>query len=471
MNTPVSSSSSSSPSNPSPSDRPRSLFFGNALTESHFLTRSLRTSSAFMASIAVIGVVAFAGGAFGRSDEDAATLDRPRALPVDAVVAVAEPGYPVEREFLGRLEAERESELSFERIDRVIAIAVDEGDTVAAGTPLATLDLSMLDARRAQLDADLTQAAATLAELENGSRQEDVDEARAIVAELEARAGLAQSTEKRTAGAFEQRAVSAQQLDEARLATSVARAQLAAARERLGRLEAGPRAERIDAQRARVISIREQLRLNDVDREKSQLVAPFDAVVLRRHVDEGETVSPGRAILRLMERAPLELRVGVSRDAVAALPVGSEHTVDVHGESYAAVVRSVTPERNDATRTVAVRLTIADLPSRFHGDLARARVQETREGDGFWIATEALTESWRGLWSCYVAEPVAANDLAPDDPVGATHRIGRRELLIRHTEGDRTFVAGTLAAGELVIVEGIHRLVPHQLVRLGKTPQ
>ncbi len=73
----------------------------------------------------------------------------------------------------------------------------------------------------------------------------------------------------------------------------------------------------------------------------------------------------------------------------------------------------------------------------------------------------ALTESSRGLWACYIAEPVASRDRLGSE----THRLRRRELEVVHQEVDRVFVRGTLSAGELVVSEGLHRLVPNQRVR------
>ena len=51
----------------------------------------------------------------------------------------------------------------------------------------------------------------------------------------------------------------------------------------------------------------------------------------------------------------------------------------------------------------------------------------------------------------------------------ATHRLARRELELLHQEADRAFVRGTLKAGELVVGEGLQRLVPGLDVRLATT--
>ena len=44
-------------------------------------------------------------------------------------------------------------------------------------------------------------------------------------------------------------------------------------------------------------------------------------------------------------------------------------------------------------------------------------------------------------------------------------RAERRQLELIHTEADRAYVRGTLFDGDLVIVAGVHRIVPGMPVR------
>ena len=95
------------------------------------------------------------------------------------------------------------------------------------------------------------------------------------------------------------------------------------------------------------------------------------------------------------------------------------------------------------------------------GDLATLEIERSKPEPGFWLSMTALTESSRGLWACYVAEPVALQDRLGSE----THRLRRRELEVAHQEVDRVFVRGTLSDGELVVSDGLHRLVPDQRFR------
>ena len=72
---------------------------------------------------------------------------------------------------------------------------------------------------------------------------------------------------------------------------------------------------------------------------------------------------------------------------------------------------------------------------------------------GFWMPTEALAESQRGLWSAYT--------LKSQDNM---YVLERRPVELLHIETDRAFVRGTLEHGDVVVAGGLHRLVPGQMV-------
>jgi hypothetical protein len=77
-----------------------------------------------------------------------------------------------------------------------------------------------------------------------------------------------------------------------------------------------------------------------------------------------------------------------------------------------------------------------------------------------------MAEGERGLWSVYVAAPLAK----PDQVLAATHRIVRRTVDVVYQSGDRVFVKGALNPEQRVVVSGVQRIVPGQAVRLAQDP-
>ena len=343
------------------------------------------------------------GSAVAAEGERSALLVR-----VAAVETVAE--YAFEREYVGRVEARRQAQVGFELGGELAAVEVDEGDRVEAGAVLAELDTARLEARRAEARAALEQAK---------SAQE-----------------FAERSRERNEVAADFDGVSAQELDLAVDRANAASAGLAAAEARLASVE--------------------------VDLAKSELRAPFAAVVVRRRFDEGQIVAAGQPVLDVQELAPPDVRVGVAGEHTSDLSEGDAHVLRVNGREFPATVRAVLPVRDPATRTVDVIFALEDTDA-LPGDLARLVLQQPVTESGVWLPVSALAEGSRGLWTAYVAMPV---EDGPIENSGATHYIEPRPVEVLYERADAVFVRGALTDGELYVTGGLTRVVPNQQVRI-----
>ena len=92
------------------------------------------------------------------------------------------------------------------------------------------------------------------------------------------------------------------------------------------------------------------------------------------------------------------------------------------------------------------------------------------EEPGAWLPLTALTEGSRGLWSAYAVEAAPGDARAAQgreiggDTAGG--RLAVQPLEVLYQDGDRVYVRGPLAAGEILVAAGLHRVVPGQLVRV-----
>jgi len=326
-------------------------------------------------------------------------------LKVATLEAKYSPSYVVEQSYIGRVEARREAAVGFEIGGLVNAVYASEGDAVAKGDIIAQLDTKLLDASREELAAAYDQAAAD--------------------------ATLAKSTLKRFREARALNAVSEQALDE---------------------VEKDANAKRAASRRAAAA-----VKSIDVRIDKARLRAPFDAIIAARLYDEGRVVEAGGPILHLLERGVLEARIGITGSLMSKLEIGAAANVTIGGASYVGVVLAVLPVRNRTSRSVdaIIALDVDDQSIR-QGDLAQLDIgAEIIEG-GYWLPLTALTESTRGLWAAYVAEP-GTNGVA---------EVRRRELEVLHQETDRVFVRGTLRPGDRVVSTGVQRLAPGLIVSI-----
>ncbi len=352
---------------------------------------------------------ALAGCQTGNSAPVAA--DERAALLVDVAAAVAVSEYTVEREFIGRVEPTRQSQVGFELGGELERVLVDEGDSVAAGAVLAQLDTARLEARLA--------------------------EAKAAVEQADSAAGFADRTYERRQEAALSGGISEQAVDAALDAANAARAGLAAAKARLNSVE--------------------------VDLRKSVLTAPYDAVVVVRTIDEGNIVAAGQPVLHLQESAAPEVRIGVSGELAASIAHGDHYPLDIAGKTIDATVRAVLPLRDPSTRTVDVILQLATASNAYPGDLARMSVRQTIPEAGFWLPVTALAEGSRGLWTANVVLPIDSGSIASN---GATHIVEQRPVEVLYKQGTQVFVRGAIVDGDRYVTGGLQRIVPNQQVRV-----
>ncbi len=226
----------------------------------------------------------------------------------------------------GTVEA-TEGQLAFQSAGRILEVNASEGDRVTAGQQLATLDRSELDARRAQLLAQLAAARAGLAELRSGFREEEVAQGRAGLRASEAQVADAERDLARARLLHDGGAVSEEALEKSELKLSLARIQADERGEAVRLLESGPRPERVEAQAAQVAAAEAGIRVVDAALSFAAITAPFDGVVTVKHREPGETAPPGAPVLTLMNPDDRWVRIYVPEDRIGRVSLGQAATI------------------------------------------------------------------------------------------------------------------------------------------------
>ncbi len=400
----------------------------------------------------------FLSSVLSHSSTQTVAASESRVLPVETIEVKPINSYQVSRSYTGEIAALRSSNLGFSRSGEIEAVLVGEGDRISKGQPLARLDIRNLQTQRQQLVAEKARAEAQLAELKAGARQEDIDAAKAAVIDVEQQLKLQEKQRQRREFLYQQGAISREELDEFFFGEGALQARLNAARSNLEELENGTRWEQVAAQQATVQQLEARIADVDVTINKSTLKAPFNGIVARREMDEGTVASAGQSVVRLIENAAPEARIGMPIGVANKLEIGSSQNLKLGLQTYRAKVSAILPEVNLDTRTQVV---VLDLdPSAINqinpGQTVRLELVETIETEGYWLPTEALTQGIRGLWTCYV--------VSESEETG-NYQIQPRSLEIIHQQQDRVLVRGTLQSGDIVVANGVHRLVPGQQVK------
>ncbi len=145
--------------------------------------------------------------------------------------------------------------------------------------------------------------------------------------------------------------------------------------------------------------------------------------------------------------------MGLPGAEAARLVPGETATILIEGQPTEATVERIRDDVDAVTRTRDVIFALPRGTAVTDGALGELTLSRSVTGEGAWVATSALGEGIRGLWTVYIVEATENGDIARREAV---------ELI--HMEGDRAFVRGTFAPDARIITEGPHRVADGQSV-------
>jgi len=232
---------------------------------------------------------------------------------------MADSGYSTE----AVVEAVKQSTVAAQVSGRVAALNFDVGDSVKAGAVLVRLSAQELTSAVAGSQAQVAQAAANL--------------------------GNARANYERQQQLFQQKFISQAALDRA---TADYRA-----------AEAGARAARAGAGQSSAVS------------GYTVITAPFSGVVSARHVELGETVTPGTPLMTGFDPKDMRVIANIPQARLAEVKASPRVAVEIPslGKWINATGVTVLPSADSATHTVKVRIELpAGLEGVIPGMFARA---------------------------------------------------------------------------------------------------
>lgn len=252
----------------------------------------------------------------------------------------------------------------FKMAGRVTGLFTDEGMMVSAGQKIATLDDSQIKDIVDQNQAKLSESAASLQNLNAGSREEEIARASALANAAKADLVKTKKDHERAAFLYKNGAVSAQDNDAAKRAYDFAMAQYKAAVENANLVRAGFRKDEIKAASFRVEQAQAALseakeKLND-----TILYAPCKAVVLNKNLETGDIVAAGVPVFTLGDLSRPWVKVYIKETKLKLIKLGQKAQVTADGfpdktyqgyVSYIASQAEFTP-KNIQTKEERVKL-------------------------------------------------------------------------------------------------------------------
>jgi RND family efflux transporter MFP subunit len=290
-------------------------------------------------AIAIAAVVAILAGVLGlrTSLADKEGPKKPEDAPRTFELAAGDVSE-LRREALGRsipvsgsmrpvLQATVRSKVAAE----VARIHVQEGERIAVGAPIATLDTGDLKARH--------------------------DAQAALVAEMRAKVELAKKNQANSRALLDKSFISQNAFDSVDNALQVAQANLQSA----------------EAQAA--ITLRA---VND-----AQIRAPFDGIVAKRFVNVGDKLSTDMPVVLVVDLTRMEMEAPIPVGEIPYVKVGQEiaFTVDgFQGRAFTGKVERVNPSAEAGSRSISVFVTLPNADGALKGGMFASGVLATRSG-------------------------------------------------------------------------------------------
>ncbi len=247
-----------------------------------------------------------------------------------AVAACAE-GPP---EALGTLEFDRIT-VPAPAAERIVSVDVREGEQVAAGTVLLTLNRTRVEAETLATQAEAQRRRDALAELEAGPRSEQIRRARASLAAAEADAADASAYNERVKGLADRKLVSASEVDRARAAASSANARVKEAQALLDEYLHGTRREQLAQGQAALRGAEATEAAQQATLDKLRIVAPRNGRVDSLPYRLGDQAPVGAPLVVLLVGDAPHARVYVPEPIRSRVKVGDMVRVFVHGREPA----------------------------------------------------------------------------------------------------------------------------------------
>jgi RND family efflux transporter MFP subunit len=282
---------------------------------------------------------------------------------------------------------------------RVVRVLVDAGSWVHAGQVLAVIDRSVQSQQAAQLAAQVEAAKAD--------------------------AALAQNNYERALALKDRGFVSKAEIDAKKAARDAAYAQVRVAQAQLG------------ATRAQMAQL--------------NVTAPSNGLVLERHVELGQIVSPGSgALFRLAEGGQMEMRAQLAQQDLAFVHVGMPAQVTPVGssQSIAGSVWQVAPVIDPQSRLGEVRIAVPYAPSMRPGGFAEAKITAGSTTAPLLPQSAVLSDD-KGNY-VYV--------------INGKNEVERREITIGTVDEHGVTIASGLSGNEAVVLSAGPFLNPGQKV-------
>ncbi len=296
---------------------------------------------------------------------------------------------------LGQAESSASTTLRSQTSGMIESLLVNEGDAVAEGDVIATLNAADQKLALAQAQARLAEAQSQLAELKSGTRKEVIAQRQATVQAAKAREAEARDNLKRLQALRSEGAIAERGLIEARVTLDTAVSDRLGAEAALAEANAGPRSDEIQAQSAKVAAEQAAVQQAQLEVQRTQIRATASGVVSQRQVTTGDYLRSADPVITLVDNRTVDIFLEVPEQLAGKVQPGMSVKLSsraIPGWETTASIDSLLPIASADSRRRPARIRLAaPPPGLLPGTAVQASFAMPGDSSGYTISRDALS--------------------------------------------------------------------------------
>ena len=215
-----------------------------------------------------------------------------------------------------------------------------------------------------------------------------------------------------------------------------------------------------NAAKARDDQMRTQAAITSNQASYTTLVADADGVVVSVAAEPGQVVTAGQAVLRLARAGEKEVVINAPESQLARFKVGQEVGIALWSDPntlFPGRIREIAGGADPVTRTYTVRVSALAAPVEAQlGMTANVVFNPAADAKLVLLPLSALARTGNDA-AVWIVDP-------------KTSQVKLRKVAIGQFREDGVTVTSGLAAGDIVVTAGVHKLRADQVVRLADAP-
>lgn len=294
----------------------------------------------------------------------------------------------------GRVESDHRMSLGAQLTGTVAQVFATEGQSVVAASVLVALDPTELRANLTQAELAVQQAAARLRQL----REVQAPVAEQVATQARANHAAARQVLARSRDLLAQGFVGQAALDEAIRAEQVAAAQVRSSQQQLA--AAMPAGSDTALAEATLAQARAGAEVARARLRQASITAPVAGQVIRRQVEPGDVVQPGKVLMVLSPQAPggdTRLLVQIDEKNLHLLRTGQSAVASADayaGQQFAATVAAIDPAVDPQRGAVEVKLRVVSPPAYLRQDMTvSVDIEVARRAAAVLVPAEVLRDA------------------------------------------------------------------------------